>query len=526
MRLLAITIISLFCSSCGDEISASASETEKSVPVTPEAKKSHPLVTTLEGELPILLSAPHGGREMPPGVLPRQGKKVSHFNTKADADTDQLTEELAAAIAEITGKRPYVVIARFHRKFIDANRPPESAYETDEAKPVYDAYQHALADARRKIMDRWGSGILLDIHGQAAEAETIFRGTQDGETTAHLVSRFGKEALTGEKSLFGQLAKLGFKVSPAAGTEEKESKYTGGHIVTTYGSSSGGTFDAIQLELGNDLRSDSVRTQTANRMAHAITTFANDFLPAKEAAGSTRAEPQPPGKIIVGVYHDVGAGPSVNDLTRALDGFGSVTYRKLMAGDIKAGKLKEVDVLIQPGGSGGGQGRHLGEDGRDKIREFVRQGGGYVGICAGAYLASADYKWSLYILDAKVVDRDHWARGKGTVEIQLSEQGKQLLKNPNDQLKIHYAQGPLLAPAHNPEIPDYEILATFKTEMALNGAPKGVMPGTTAAARGKFGNGRVLCFSPHPEMTEGLDDLVQQAIHHVNQGSSKASVNP
>jgi hypothetical protein len=126
----------------------------------------------------------------------------------------------------------------------------------------------------------------------------------------------------------------------------------------------------------------------------------------------------------------------------------------------------------------------------------------------------------LNILDAKVVDRDHWARGRGTVEMELSEQGKQCFKNPNTLLQIHYAQGPLLAPASNPDIPDYEPLATYKTEIALNGAPKGVMPGTTAVAQGKFGTGRVVCFSPHPEMTAGLENMVRHAIDLVNQGSS------
>jgi glutamine amidotransferase-like uncharacterized protein len=194
-----------------------------------------------------------------------------------------------------------------------------------------------------------------------------------------------------------------------------------------------------------------------------------------------------------------------------------------MADDIKSGKLKDIDVLIQPGGSGGNQGRQLGEEGREKIRVFVSHGGGYLGICAGSYLATADYEWSLNILDAKVVDRAHWARGKGTVEIELSAQGKQSLKNKNDRLQIHYAQGPLLAPVNNPDIPDFQTLATFKTEIALNGAPQGVMLGTTAAAEGQFGRGRVICFSPHPEMTKGIENLIQNAINSVNQSSSKNS---
>ena len=119
------------------------------------------------------------------------------------------------------------------------------------------------------------------------------------------------------------------------------------------------------------------------------------------------------------------------------------------------------------------------------------------------------------MLDAKVLDRKHWNRGNGDVQIRLSPAGRELLDVPNDSVKIVYWQGPLLAPAGNDEIPDFEPLATYETEIAKNGAPPGVMVGTVAAARGTFGDGRVLCFSPHPEKTEGLDKFITRAVRWV-----------
>lgn len=254
---------------------------------------SHPLVTSINGDMPIILSAPHGGREAVPEVPPRQGKGVEFFKSQADSHTAQLTEELADAIAQQTGKRPYVVIARFHRKFIDANRAPEGAYESDQAKPVYDAYHAALAAARKEMMARWGSGIVLDLHGQATALTTIFRGTRDGKTTTHLTKHFGRESLIGEKSLFGNLARQGFNVQPPIDSEKPEEQYNGGHIVVTYGSASGGTIDAIQLELGTHLRSTEQRTKTAEKMARAIAAFANEFLPKKEIFPNSKNAAQP-----------------------------------------------------------------------------------------------------------------------------------------------------------------------------------------------------------------------------------------
>jgi glycerophosphoryl diester phosphodiesterase len=189
---------------------------------------------------------------------------------------------------------------------------------------------------------------------------------------------------------------------------------------------------------------------------------------------------------------------------------------KVTAADVRTGKLKGVDVLFMPGGMSQTQGEVFGADGREVVRSFVRAGGGYVGSCAGAYLATADpdYNWSLGLLNAKVVDKAHWARGHGPVKIKLSPDGRDLLGVSEDDavLGIEYWQGPLLAPAGLSDLPAYRPLATFETEMAENGAPAGVMKGTTAVAAAPFGDGRVICLSPHAELTPGLDGVVRRAV--------------
>lgn len=464
-------------------------------------------ITVEQGGLPLILAAPHGGSAEIPGVPERRGDGVARFVARTDANTAVLTEKLADSLEKKLGKRPYVVIARFHRKYLDANRGPDSAYESDLAKPAYDAYHAALAAARKEITDRWGRGLLLDIHGQATGLNTIFRGTRSGKTVSHLIQRFGEEAHIGEKSLGGLLAAQGFHVVPPPHSDDKEELYNGGHTVLTHGSGSGGTVDAIQLEFGPHHRSDAELPGTVGKLASAITAFAKAYLPGEEKT---------PGKIAIGVYLDKGAGPSVNDLLRALEKFEQVSVTKLTAEQIRAGGLAGLDILMHPGGSGGGQGRNLDEPGREKIRGFVREGGGYIGICAGAYLATAHYPWSLNILDAKVVDAQHWKRGTGSVDIELTPAGREILRAAHPRFPIHYANGPLLAPANSPAIEDYETMASFKTEIADNGAPAGVMTGTTAIARGRFGVGRVICFSPHPEMTAGLESFVQDAIHFLS----------
>ena len=182
--------------------------------------------------------------------------------------------------------------------------------------------------------------------------------------------------------------------------------------------------------------------------------------------------------------------------------------------DVKNGILESggFDVVILPGGSGSGQARRLGEQGRENICRFVAEGGGYVGICAGAYLGSSHYKWSLNLMNAKVLDTQHWARGTGQVILEMSEAGQRALDHRDDLAEVYYGQGPLLAPGDHPELPAYESLATYRTEIARNGAPKGVMIGADAIARAPFGLGRVFLVSPHPEKKHGLHHLIINGV--------------
>lgn len=226
--------------------------------------------------------------------------------------------------------------------------------------------------------------------------------------------------------------------------------------------------------------------------------------------------------IRIAVYSDKGAGRSLKSLLAVLAKDPALKATKVSAAEIREKGLSAFDVVIHPGGSGGKQGRTLMKAGRKRVRDFVRDGGGYVGFCAGAYLATNDYKWSLHILDAKVLDRKHWARGFGTVQLRLTEAGRRMLGREKASLSIYYHQGPLLAPNNDPRTPDYRPLAVFQSEVKKKGGPGGVMIGTTAICSGRYGRGRVFCFSPHPEKTKGLAPLVHRAVHWAaNRGRMK-----
>jgi hypothetical protein len=116
------------------------------------------------------------------------------------------------------------------------------------------------------------------------------------------------------------------------------------------------------------------------------------------------------------------------------------------------------------------------------------------------------------LIDARLIDVEHWARGIGKVKLRLSAGGRAALETNESIQSIHYENGPLLGPAHNEDILDYETLATYETEIRENDAPLGVMKGTTAIARGRFGKGHVVCFSPHPEKTPNREAYLRAAV--------------
>jgi hypothetical protein len=236
------------------------------------------------------------------------------------------------------------------------------------------------------------------------------------------------------------------------------------------------------------------------------------FSSSSFAAEAPATQPIASKTFHVAIYEDSGS-PELSTVAaeNALKISPSFLCKRVTAEDIRAGALTGMDVFMQPGGSGSAQAKKLEESGREKIRQFVKDGGGYVGICAGSYLATSYYTWSLHILNADVVDREHWARGFGTVTLKFSPLGQQMLDQPKDTVDCTYHQGPLLAPGHDKDLPPYEPLATFATEIAKNGAPPGIMLGTTAMARGIYGKGHVVAISPHPEKTDGLDNIVRRA---------------
>ena len=240
------------------------------------------------------------------------------------------------------------------------------------------------------------------------------------------------------------------------------------------------------------------------------------LLPAGWACGSDDVAPpaEKSGKVRVALYCDEGSLKGAASIEKCLAAEPEqFQWNHVTAKEIRQDVLQGYDVVVLGGGSGSKIAKTLEVAGREKLRKFVEDGGGYLGICAGAYLASADYDWSLHIVNARVVDRQHWNRGGGQVKLALTPDGRKLLDIQAHTIECRYHQGPLLAPAKEAGLPAYTALTLFASEITKKGIPKGQMIGTTAMACAPLGKGRVFLSSPHPEATAGLHSIIQTAVH-------------
>lgn len=95
------------------------------------------------------------------------------------------------------------------------------------------------------------------------------------------------------------------------------------------------------------------------------------------------------------IYVYSGPGAALESLAQTMAIFqelASVPYsiHKIGFRELKGGAwTKDAALLVMPGGADIPYAKYLSGEGTTKIREFVEQGGSYLGICAGAYFASA-----------------------------------------------------------------------------------------------------------------------------------------
>jgi len=223
-------------------------------------------------------------------------------------------------------------------------------------------------------------------------------------------------------------------------------------------------------------------------------------------------------KIIVGVYNGNGASAvCVIETIEALKIDKGIDGKEISPADISSNKLSEFDVVIFPGGSGSKELNSLGKKGKKAIQDFIKNGKGFVGICAGAYMSmSTDGYPSLKLSSMEQLDRAHYNRGRGLVEFTITEKGVSIFPELKDKkVFLQYYDGPVMQ-LKDSSVKTNTEFAKFVTDITPdNFAPSGVAPGKTFIYTEEVDKGKIIAIAGHPESTPGMRWMVPRMARFV-----------
>ena len=255
----------------------------------------------------------------------------------------------------------------------------------------------------------------------------------------------------------------------------------------------------IQIVTTSKDKNDSLSLRTRQHR-HAVYAILSQFkmTPSELSPDTMTSQSNNFNTNYIAVYDGPGAvsssGHSPCWITQSMSNLENSKAILIGPGEIQTGALQQFDSVLFGGGSSKTQANGLGEQGMNEVRKFVKNGGRYVGICAGAFLASAN-SYALKLINAEMAS----GKGKEIITLNFTEKGQQILQAPQTT-PCKYSSGPVnIHPANIDSLPAYEVLAYFDSmPSALS-----KYNNTPAVIAGHYGKGLVIAFSPHPERHPG-----------------------
>ena len=225
------------------------------------------------GNLPIIITAPHGGR-LEPTTIP--DRNCATCTTVMDGNTLELAYQIDTAIRQVFGCFPNIIVNRLHRKKLDANREiVEAAGGSAEAEVAWEEWHKFIQAAKNDIVRRYGRGILIDLHGHGHTIQRLELGYLTTESDLRLsdatlatppyrdkmsiknlvlnnLNGFNAAQLVrGQFALGTLLAANNFPAVPSQqdpAPAVADEYFNGGYNTFRHGSRDSTTIDAIQIE--------------------------------------------------------------------------------------------------------------------------------------------------------------------------------------------------------------------------------------------------------------------------------------
>ena len=180
---------------------------------------------------------------------------------------------------------------------------------------------------------------------------------------------------------------------------------------------------------------------------------------------------------------------------------------------VRAGALEGLDLLVMPGGNSKLEFTTLGTNGVEKMKAFIRNGGGYIGTCAGCCLLMDGEDRRTRLMPWNTC---------GSVNhtlfptFQLNAKGAAALGLKEGPHVMRYHGGPCMWPTTNRIAgANFELWGTYDAEAAMKGKVKVKMHGAAAILGGTYGKGKVFVTAAHPEYFNSTLYFVKAAFKYV-----------
>ncbi|WP_156762866.1 hypothetical protein [Woeseia oceani] len=244
------------------------------------------------GNLPIIVSAPHGGRLTPSSIPDRTADACGgEIVTSVDTNTAELALALKEKFHEHSGKYPHVIINRLKRTKLDANRDKTLASCGNAgAENAWESFLRLIEAAKAQaVANAWGKGFYIDVHGMRGSETQLgfllsradlqesnsalnenpeYRNKSSVQTFAADSPIDFAQLLRGDNAIGTKLVHDGFPTVPSKqkGSPTPDKTYfAGGYNTGRHGCRSGGKVCGLQVETPYK----GVRDNDKNRMAFA-----------------------------------------------------------------------------------------------------------------------------------------------------------------------------------------------------------------------------------------------------------------
>ncbi|MFP5040806.1 dockerin type I domain-containing protein [Parasediminibacterium sp. JCM 36343] len=341
---------------------------------------SNNYIEYIAGNMPVIISAPHGGTFIPASIADRTASSCfndPNYTTAYDGNTQEIARALDTALRNYIGCRPHTIICKLSRTKVDCNRDINYGACGDSiAQKAWNDFHKYINIARSSVMANGTRGLYIDFHAQGHTVQRLELGygpsaadlrQQDTYLNRNSIKNNSSirnlaannfngqthaQLLRGPYSFGTMMANAGYPSVPSTQDSfplTSDLYFDGGYNIRRYGTADSGYIDAIQIE--------SNYTNVRDSKAHIIK-FADSLARVIVRYLQTNSIPlaQINQCLYVGISGNVynakgGTIPNVsmkltgdNGDAATCDANGKYSFRELKAGNYTVRPLKNNDI--------------------------------------------------------------------------------------------------------------------------------------------------------------------------------------